>query len=538
MKGRFIQRYRRRGMIAYLRRAANWITRVISDEPEGPERPFRAKPGMIFIRERYHYSIKIERNTTYNPDPDKTVGLIFVDLPFDQMGKEAIADTERNSKFEPGHIIGRYGWLGFTNVIKTDIHERFTTVRSWPTPYFRAFPMVTPLLDDKMALLEQRIEAGWHEREFFNYTPATPRPFPFRVNVFMSRDCQVQAAPDSIDPDTQHTIGRTSTISSRQLAIHVQIEARMKAPPDGTEDKCDITLERFDINWPVPLVAEQFSLVDAPDGELSVDSRSNRLRVSNIKATMISRKGLLHGFMKFRIIVIQPALLEGVQNMTGELRLGGTNTTLSGMRAQYFDALGYPQNTNPAGKPLFTYKSEVWSNFEFQIAEALREPPMLLERSYSWISNESCKSTFSKIKRNLVECRFDFEDLPKANANSNGDELDDGKGYEHHNHPDDHLEHKEYAKWRVRRILNGQALIVDVMVEKQELPRTLIEPLRGDQQVDSTDSVNSMFMKPLTRSQYDLKINAYYRGQWRKATEQLETLEERLRQRLQLRQRM
>ncbi len=538
MKGRFIQRYRRRGVIAYLRRAANWVTRIMNDESEGPERAFRARPSMIFIRERYHYSIKIERNTTYNPEPDKTVGLIWVDLPFDQMGEEAIADTKRNSAIEPGEITGRYGWLGFTNVIKTDIHERFPTIRSWPTPYFRAFPMTTSLLDDKMALLEQRIEAGWHEREFYSFTPATPRPFPFRVNVFMSRDGQVQAAPDPIDPDNQHTIGRTSTISSRQLAIHVQIEAKMKAPPDGTEDKSEITLDRFDINWPVPLVAEQFTLVDAPDGELSVDSRSNRLRVSKIKAKMISRKGLLHAFLKFRIIVIQPALLEGVQKMTGELRLGGTNTTLSGMRAQFFDALGYPQNTNPAGKSLFTYKSEIWSNFEFQIAEALREPPILLERSYSWISNESCKSTFSKIQRNLVECRFDFEEVKKPSENGAEHDPEESKGHEHHNHPDDHLEHKEYAKWRVRRILNGQPLIVDVLVEKQELPRTLIEPLRGDQKVDSNDSVNSMFMKPLTRSQYDLKINAYYRGQWRKATEQLETLEERLRQRLQLRQRM
>ena len=201
--------------------------------------------------------------------------------------------------------------------------------------------------------------------------------------------------------------------------------------------------------------------------------------------------------------------------MTGELRLGGTNTTLSGIRAQYFDVFGHPQYTTSAATPPFNYKSEVWSNFELQLSEALREPPILLERSYSWISNENFKSTFSKIKRNLVECRFD--DVKKQ---------------------DDHLEHKGYAKWRVQRILNGQPLIVDVIFEKQELPRTLIEPLRGDQKVDSNDSVNSMFMKPLTRSQYDLKINAYYRGQWRKATEQLETLEERLRQRLQLRQRM
>ena len=523
MKGRLIRRYRRRGVIAYLRRAFNWMTRVVREEPEAPQRPFRARPSKILFRERYHYTLTIERNTNYKPEPDKTSGLIWIDLPFDQMGAEAIADTKRNSTIEPGEIMGRYGWLGIANIIKTDIHERFPTVRTWHTPFFRTFPLVTPLLDDKMSLLEQRMEAGWHEREFLNYRPATPGPFPFRMNVFMSRGCLVQAAPDLVDPIQEHEIGTPTMISARQMAIHVQIEVNMKAPSDGSEEKSEITLDRFDINWPVPLVPCQFVLKDAPDGKLSVDSRSNRLRVSGIKATMISRNGLLRGFIKFRIVVTQPALLEGVEKLTGELRLGGSNTTLSGVHAQYFDVLGQPQNSNSEGKPLLTYMSQVWANFEFRLAEALREPPMLLERRYSWISNESCKNTFSKIKRNLVECRFQFDHVATTNGN------------EQESESSNQIDDKVYVKWRAQRIINGQPLILNVELQKQELPQTLLEPLMGDQKVDSMES---MFMNPLTRSQYDLKINAYYRGQWRKATQQLETLEERLRQRLQLRQRV
>lgn len=519
-----IRRYRRRGVIAYIRRALNWMTSLFSEEPEGPERPFRARPAMIFMRERYNYSLTIERNSNYNPNPDKAAGLIMINLPFDHMGREAIADAKRNTNVEGNDIIGRYGWLGFSNLIKTDIAERFESVRNWPTPYFHAFPLVAPLLDKTHALLEQRIEAGWFEREFLNYTPATPRPFPFRVNVFMSRDCLVQAKPDLIDPSKEHEIPTPTTISGRQMAIHVQIDAQMKGPPDGSEDKCDITLDRFDIGWPVPLVPDQFVLKDAPDGKLTVDSRSNRLRITGIKANMINRKGLLRGFIKFRIVVTQPALLEGVEKLTGEFRLKGSNTMLSGMRAQYFDALGSPQDKNSKGKDIFTYVSEVWVNFDFRLAEALREPPILLERRYSWISNESSTKTFQKIKRNLRECRFYLEDVPSTNGHN-------GSTPETTTTNENETADQEHAQWRLERIINGQPMILNVEVNKQELPRTLLEPLMGDQKVDS------MFMKPLTRSLYDLKINAYYRGQWEKATQQLETLEDRLRQRLQLRQR-
>ena len=529
-----IRRYRRRGVIAYIRRAFNWIARAFSDEPEGPERPFRARPSMIFIRERYYYSLTIERNTNYNPEPDQASGFMMIDLPFNQMGRDAIADAKRAVTIEPSEVTGRYGWLGFSKVVKTDVHERFPTVRHWPRPYFHAFPLTAPLLDQNMALLEQRIEAGAFEREFLTYTPATPRPFPFRVNLFMSRDCQVQAEPDIIDPVKEQEIVTPTIISGRQMAIHVQIEVKMNGPSDGTGDQSDITLDRFDISWPVPLVPEQFHLKDAPDGTLSVDSRENRLRVSGIKANHLARGGFLHGFIKFRIVVKQPSLLQGIDKLKGHFRLKGSNTLLSGMRLQYFDALGYPQNKNSEGKDIFIYASEVWVNFEFRLAEVLRDPPMLLERQYSWISNESCKSAFYKIEQNLRECHFQFADPVSTNGHEQKDEEDKETINKQTNKELNQEANKDHAKWRVSRILNGQPLIMDVEVQKQDLPRTLLEPLMNDQKVESMDS---FFRKPLTRSHYDLKINAYYRGQWEKATEQLQTLEDRLRQRLQLRQR-
>lgn len=499
------QQHWRRGILARLRRL--WQRFVPGSAPERtPEQPIRAVPEKIMVVEEYRYTLAIERNALYNQEPDKRVGEIQVDLPFDRMGREALADMERATYAEPGAIDGRYGWLGLTKIVKTDIVERFSTLREWSHPPYSAFPLVFPMLDARTERLENRIEGGRHEREFLYYAPRAPKPFPFTLSLFMARDAAVPSDPRPVGATAAHRLNEPSIATGKEMAIHVHLDFLLRRPSGVTEENSSILLDRFSINWPVPLVASHFTLRDAhPGSRLWVDNRFNQLVVEGVKATFTSTgSGLLRGHLGFRILIKQPAVLQGTREMKGMMKLMIQGIPLSGVRVQYFDAAGYPHNEDGNGKPLTEYRTDIFTNFTYRLADALREPPTLLERHYGWISSESSPNPFHEVQRILEERTFEIDP-----ALSGGDAT--------------------HRRWWATRLTDGQPLILDVRMEQRTLPRFPYGSFLAEPKEARTLGESSQ------RSYCELTIVGYYRGRWDEAVRQIERIEERLRQRLHLR---
>lgn len=500
-----IQKHRRRGMMARLKRLLQRVAPGSSTSPD-LQQPVRALPEKIMIVEEYRYTLAVARTALYNQEPDKRVGEIQVDLPFDRMGREAMADMGHATRGEAGAITGRYGWLGLTKVVKTDIVERFSAVREWSHAPYSAFPLVFPMLDEQTERLENRIEAGRHEREFLYYTPRAPKPFPFTLSLFMARDAAVPSEPRPAGATPSHRLTEPSIATGKEMAIHVHLDFLIRRPSGVTEETCTILLDRFSINWPVPLVASHFTLRDAPPGSrLWVDHRFNQLVVEGVKATFVSTgSGLLRAHLGFRILIKQPAVLQGTREMKGMMKLMVSGVPLSGVRAQFFDATGYPHNEDGSGKPLVEYRTDIFANFTYRLADALREPPTLLERHYGWISSESSPNPFHEVQRILEERTFEIDPtLSEAAGN--------------------------HRRWWATRLTDGQPLILDVRMEQRTLPRFPYGSFAADPKEARTLGESSQ------RSYCELTIVGYYRGRWEEAVGQIERIEERLRQRLHLR---
>lgn len=456
-----------------------------------PQYPIRVRPQKIEVLEEYHYTLSIAEETKSAP-ANKPSGEIVIDIPYDQMGAEAIADANLASRQHDGAIAGRYGWLAFSmtsnhsKVLNTDIHERFSSARPWEDPYGSAFPLLLPLGDKKPEKIEQRIEAGWREREVMTYYPEEPNPFPFRCVVSMSRDSaipnEIQISPDS----PSYHLPTPTTQSLKEMAIHVWLGLTLPRPEGVTEKECLINLDKFEFRWPVPIVASQFELKDSSTGWLRVDSHQNRLIVGGIQATFISSGvgGQLDSEIAFRILIKQPSLLQSKRQLEGIFEVSIKGMPLSGVRMQYFDSLGYPQHQNQAKNPLISYRTDIVADFTYLLTDALTKPPLLLERYYTWRSTTPF-SVSREVEQVFEEGEFNI------NESLNQDDAT-------------HL-----RRWATRTI-DGYTMILELQLEKQKEEET-------------------------TSDYYQLTMRSYYEGNWQAVAEQLEWLEKRLRQRLRMR---
>lgn len=456
-----------------------------SGDPPIPEYPIRVRPQKIQVLEEYHYTLTVGEETKSAP-ADKPSGEIVIDIPYDQMGGEAIADANLARRQESGAIAGRYGWLAFTKVLKTNIHERFSSARPWADPYGSAFPLLLPLLDQKPEKIEQRIEAGWHHREYLTYHPEEPNPFPFRCQLSMSRDSAIPNEIDASHDNPTYHLPTPTKQSAKEMAIHVWLGLTFRRPEDLSEKECIINLEKFEFRWPVPIVASQFELKDSPTGWLRVDSHENRLIVGGIQATFISEGvgGQLDGAIAFRILIKQPSLLHSKRQLGGMFQVSVKGIPLSGVRMQYFDSLGHPQHDSLAKQPLIDYRSDIFADFTYLLTDALIKPPILLERYYTWRSTTPFSATRT-LQQILEEGDF------KIDEQLNQDDPT-------------HL-----RRWATRTI-DGYPFILELQLQKQKEEET-------------------------TSEDYELTLRSYYKGNWQAVAEQLEWLEKRLRQRLRIR---
>lgn len=500
-----IRRGRRRGLRARLKQLRPGQARGRFDE--APVVPIRARPSKIEFIEEYHYSMTVRGPSFYSPDPDKTVGEIHIMLPFDQMGQEALADAERHTSSLAGPILGRYGWLALTNTVRTDLERSLASVRPWSKAAFHAFPLVAPLLNGTTQRLEERVEAGWLEEEQLFYTPTAPIPYPLQqFELFTTRDSAVPTDPAPLTPgDQSHQLGTPNGATGQALALHVRLQVTLKRPLGVKEEDVDLRIDRLHINWPQPVVAGQFRLIDAPkDGRLFVDSRYNQVVVEQISIPLTSQgQGPIEGKIAFRIAILQPTTLQDVSEMKGKLKIGVLGMPLSGVRAQYFDAAGYLQTENGAGKPLIQYRTELHAPFVYRIAEDIHHSPALLERRYTWGAGEGTLNPFPAVEEALRERGFVVD--PAMSFGS--------------------ADKKE--RWWVSRTTEGLPLILDVMLERNEQPLAMRSTMSSGDRFALTD------LPP--RTIFTLTIRGYYNGPWEEVAEQMEWLEDRLRQRLHLR---
>lgn len=467
-----------------LGRLLSVFRRGAQGQPPIPEYPIRVRPQKIEVLEEYHYTLTIAEETKSQP-ANKPSGEMVIDMFYDQMGAEAMADANLARRQESGAIAGRYGWLALTKVENTDIHQRFPSARPWNEPHGSAFPLVLPLLDKNPEKIEQRIEAGSHHREYLTYHPEQPNPFPFRCQLTISRDSAIPSEIDASPDSPTYHLPTPTKQSAKEMAIHVWLGLTFRRPEGVTEDECIINLDKFEFRWPVPIVASQFELKGSPRGWLRVDSHQNRLIVGGIQATFISEGvgGQLDGAIAFRLLIKQPSLLHSKRQLGGTFQVSVKGMPLSGLRMQYFDSLGYPQHENQAKNPLISYRSDIFADFTYLLTDALTKPPLLLERYYTWRSTTPFSAS-RELQQILTEGEFNIDQTRNQDDPT-------------------HL-----RRWATRTI-DGYPFILDLQLQKQN---------------EEENSVS-----------YELTLRSYYKGNWQAVAEQLEGLEKRLRQRLRIR---
>jgi hypothetical protein len=180
---------------------------------------------------------------------------------------------------------------------------------------------------------------------------------------------------------------------------------------------------------------------------------------------------------------------------------------LSGVRAQYFDAAGYLQNENDKGEPLIHYRTELHAHFVYEVETPYMGLPLLFERRYTWPAFESIPDPCEEVDRLLRDRGFTLDAHPDRCYH------EAGLG----------------RRWWATRIMEGQELTLDVLIQQQERPLESIAPLVLE------PARAAVVAAPPAHTVYDITLRGYYRGRWEEALNEVHWLEARLRQRVYLR---
>ncbi len=486
---------------------ARGMARADAGEQGALGQPVRARPLKIEFIEEYEYNLAIQRHSLYTKPPVRQLGEIQIALPCEKMGPEARADGRRLASHRRDKPPVRYGWLAVSHIAKTDLPQRLARVRPWKSPGFNAFPLTFPLLDEAAEALEDAVEAGRWGWEQLYYRPDSPVPFPFEFSLFLARDSAVPTDPLPPGADTHHRLEAPNGASGLEGALHVQFAFKLRRPPGLKQEECAVTIGRMHINWPVPVVSSELALLGAAAGRLSVDERYRQVVIEGVPARLIwSERGPVRAEVSFRIGIRRPATLQGKREFRGRARVDARGITLSRLRAQYFDAAGYVQSDNCEGNPLISYRSEIHIVWSCVLEESYHGVPLLLERHYTWPAVETVPEPFEEVEASLRERGFEMDaarSLRRAGVEQ---------------------------RWWATRTVDGQPLVLDVLIQQRTRPLHRVSPLveEGVSPVIVADE-----MSPTV---YDLTLRSYYRGRWEVALEQVQRLEDRLRERLHFRQ--
>lgn len=474
-------------------------------EATGTVWPVRARPDAIHFFEEYSYKLNFQGHSLYEQQPYKRAGALWLFMPFEHMGPEGRSDAQIGTRYLPGEIEGRIGWLALANLHRSDVATRLASVRPWSEAGRRAFPLQNSLLDERTATIGQQIERGAFQLERLYYTPNEPRPFPLQLTMYLGRDSAVPTEPRPAGAGPAHELGAPSSTTGRELALHVSLRVTLRRPPGTRDEDLDISIFRLHFNWPTNEVASHFELCGT-SGRLSTDGRYRQVVIEGVPLRVVSaNRGPVVAEANFRLVIRQPARLElGSQQLRGRLKVNVQGMALSGVQAAFFDAAGYRQAENHAGKPLLNYLTELYADFEYWLNKPTAEPPLLLERRYTWPATHGSLTPAREVETVLRERGF---------------ALDEGLG----------TSGESAWRWWGERRVEGLPLIVDARLEKIERPLTVMNPLLGD------DTEPLRFGEEPARTFYDLTLHAYYRGPWADVAPHVEWLEERLHQRLHLR---
>lgn len=478
----------RRPLFARLR---EFFGRVRGRESDAPiaEHPVRLLPERIQVWEEYRYTFTAGPNPEYRPTPDKVLGDIQIDLPFDHLSANARADAAAILAIEPGAVAARYGALGFSRLERTDIPTRFFESESFS---HYALPLAVPLVRENEPSIVLRSERGDHERQHLFYTPKDPIPFPFTLDVAISEDGA-----------TLTSTGKPSVISNQQRVMHVALEFTMLRPQGVLEQDVKVTLDVFLLFWCAPVAAHQFGLDGPADAKLNVDARMNQLSVGGAVVPFTSTgRGPLRGRIEFRILIKEPIAFEQSNEVKGVFKLTGHGISMSSMRTEFFNAAGYVEPMGADGEPLVQYRSELYGSFTLPIENATHAAPAVLERHLTWFSPESAPEAFPTMRDLLAEENFTQE----------GELQHDPQSYH----------------WVMTRPVDGKPLTLDITLKRHD----------SMQLVELSDTEYQGGRKPAALQQmyyHDLTLSARYRGEWARAQTVMGRVERRLRDRLHLR---
>ncbi len=478
----------RRPIVARLREL---FARARGRNAESPlaERPVRLLPERIQVWEEYRYSFTAGSNPEYRPTPDKVLGDIQIDLAFDRLSQNARADAAAVLAIEPGAVSARYGALGFSRLERTDIPARFFKSESFS---HYALPLAVPLVRENEPNIVLRSERGDHERQHLFYTPKDPIPFPFTLDMAISADGA------TLSPST-----RPGLISNQQRVLHVALEFTMMRPHGVKEEDVSVTLDVFLLFWCAPVAAHQFGFEGPADAKLNVDARMNQVSVGGAVVPFISSgRGPLRGRIEFRILVRDPIAFQHANDVKGVFKLTGHGISMSAMRVEFFNAAGYIETTASDGQPLVQYRSELYGNFALPLDNATHAAPVVLERRITWFSPESALPAYPTVRDLLLEENF-----------SQISELQ-------HDPQNFH--------WVMTRPVDGKPLTLDIALKRHD----------SMQLVEMTDTEFQGGRKPAALQQmysHDLTLSARYRGDWKHVQTVMRRIEQRLRDRLNLR---
>jgi hypothetical protein len=478
----------RRPLLARLRAL---FGRVQGREAEMPiaERPVRLMPERIQVWEEYRYSLTAGPSPEYRSTPDKVLGDIQIDLPFDRLSETARADAAAVLAIEPGAVSARYGALGFSRLERTDIPGRFFASESHS---HYALPLAVPLVRENEPSIALRSERGDHERQHLYYTPKDPMPFPFTLDVAISEDGA-----------TLSPTAKPSVISNQQRVMHVALEFTMMRPQGVTEQDVKVTLDVFLLFWCAPVAAHHFGFDGPTDAKLNVDARMNQLSVGGAVVPFTSNgRGPLRGRIEFRVLIKDPIAFQHASEVKGVFKLTGHGISMSAMRAEFFNAAGYVEPLAADGEPLVQYRSELYGNFTLPLENASHAAPVALERHLTWFSPESAPEAFPTVRDLLAE----------ENFTQLGDLQHDPQSYH----------------WLMTRPVDGKPLTLEISLKRHD----------SMQLVELSDTDYHAGRKPAALQQmyfHDLTLSARYRGDWARAQTVIGRVERRLRDRLNLR---
>lgn len=452
-------------------------------------RPVRLLPERIQVWEEYRYSFTAGPNPEYRSTPDKVLGDIQIDVPFDRLTEAARADATAVLGVEPGAVTARYGALGFSRLERTDIPDRFFESESFS---HYTLPLTVPFVRQNESNIVLRSERGDHERQHLYYTPKDPVPFPFTLDMAMSTDGA-----------TLNDTTRPGTISNQQRVLHVALEFTMMRPHGVTEADVRVSLDVFLLFWSAPVAAHQFGFDGPDDAKLNVDARMNQVSVGGAVVPFISTgRGPLRGRLEFRILVKDPIALQQANEIKGVFKLTGHGISMSAMRVEFFNAAGYVEPTGVDGQPLVQYRSEMYGNFTLPLENATLTAPLALERHLTWFSPESAPDAYPTVRDLLTEENF----------------VQDG-GLQHD---------PQSYQWTMTRQVDGKPLTLAIALKRRD----------SMQLVELTDTDAHAGRKPAALQQmyyHDLTLTARYRGEWARLQTVMTRVERRLRDRLHLR---